>query len=189
MSILRGEHVCGAEYAGGLDNGLRRLLHNPEKIFKGLVKAGERVLDIGCGPGTFTIDLAVMVGEKGSVVAADLQERMLEMMEEKAKRCGLNGRIKRHQCKKDSIGLEEEVDFINCFFMAHEIPDQDRFFSELNRALRKGGRLFLVEPKLHVGKATFLKEVALAEKLGFKRLESRKVFFSRALIFEKVFSI
>lgn len=189
MSILKGEHVCSAEFAGGLDNGLRRFLHNPVKIFKGLIRQGERVLDIGCGPGTFTIDLAAMVGEEGGVVAADLQEKMLKLMEAKVKGCGMSGWIRTHLCKKDTIGLDEEVDFINCFYMAHEVPDRERFFTELNRALRVGGRLFLVEPKVHVGKASFLKEVALAEKLGFKRGERRKVFFSRALILEKVFSI
>jgi ubiquinone/menaquinone biosynthesis C-methylase UbiE len=43
------------------------------------------VLDIGCGPGFFTIDMARMVGDSGRVIAADLQAAMLQ----KAQNVGL----------------------------------------------------------------------------------------------------
>jgi len=51
-------YVCPAEFAGSLDNSFRRWLHNPQKILKPYIKEGMTVLDLGCGPGVFTVLLS-----------------------------------------------------------------------------------------------------------------------------------
>ncbi len=56
-------YVCPAEFAGSLDNPLRRLIHNPRKILEPYIRKGMNVLDLGCGPGYFTGELARLVGE------------------------------------------------------------------------------------------------------------------------------
>jgi ubiquinone/menaquinone biosynthesis C-methylase UbiE len=76
----RKNHVCPVERAGGLDNRIRRWLQNPRKILAPHIEKGTTVLDFGCGPGFFTIDLARLVGASGQVIAADLQEGMLDRL-------------------------------------------------------------------------------------------------------------
>jgi hypothetical protein len=60
-------HVC--PWWGGyfIDNPLRRLLHDPEKILRTYVKPGMTVMDIGCGMGFFSIAMAKIVGERDLV--------------------------------------------------------------------------------------------------------------------------
>ena len=70
--------VCPSWLAFVLNNPLRKLLQNPEKILKGLVQEGQTAVDLGCGPGFFTLPLARMVGESGRVIAVDLQSKMLD---------------------------------------------------------------------------------------------------------------
>ena len=50
--------VCPYWMAGLLDNPLRRLLHNPEKILAEFMHEGQTALDLGCGPGYFTMAMA-----------------------------------------------------------------------------------------------------------------------------------
>ncbi len=88
--------VCPVERAGTLDSSVRRWLHNPEKILKPYIHEGMAVLDIGCGPGAFTIDIAQMVGKSGRVIAADLQEGMLQKLREKIQGTALEERITLH---------------------------------------------------------------------------------------------
>jgi 2-polyprenyl-3-methyl-5-hydroxy-6-metoxy-1,4-benzoquinol methylase len=66
--------VCSWKHAFALDNPIRRLIHNPQKILGRYIKAGQTVLDVGCGPGTFSLAMAKMVGELGKVIAVDVQE-------------------------------------------------------------------------------------------------------------------
>ncbi|MBK7711908.1 MAG: methyltransferase domain-containing protein [Bacteroidales bacterium] len=82
-------YVCPATYSGSLDNFLRRLMHKPAKILSPFIKEGMTVLDMGCGPGFFTAELARLVGEKGKVIAADLQQEMLDKMILKVSSLGL----------------------------------------------------------------------------------------------------
>ena len=51
-------YVCSAKYSGGLDNGFRRFLHKPEKILSPFIREGMTVIDMGCGPGHFTLGIA-----------------------------------------------------------------------------------------------------------------------------------
>ena len=54
--------VCPVEKADRLDTRIRRWLQNPQKILKPYIKEGMTVLDFGCGPGFFSVDMAQMVG-------------------------------------------------------------------------------------------------------------------------------
>ena len=81
--------ICSWKHAFALDNPIRRLIHNPQKILGGYIEPGQTVLDVGCGPGAFSIAMAKMVGELGKVIAVDVQEEMLQIVREKAAQRGL----------------------------------------------------------------------------------------------------
>ena len=48
-------HVCPSWCGFFIDNPLRRLIHNPTKIFGPYVQPGMTVMDVGCGMGLFSI--------------------------------------------------------------------------------------------------------------------------------------
>ncbi|MDD5774075.1 MAG: methyltransferase domain-containing protein, partial [bacterium] len=89
--------VFPAERSGTLDNKLRRWMQDPKKILSPYVKEGMTVLDIGCGPGFFSIDIARMVGKSGRVIASDLQEEMLQKLRDKIQGTELEERITLHK--------------------------------------------------------------------------------------------
>jgi ubiquinone/menaquinone biosynthesis C-methylase UbiE len=176
-------YVCPAEFAGSLDNSFRRWLHNPQKILKPYIKQGMSVLDLGCGPGVFTIEIAKLVGESGKVVAADLQDGMLEIVAGKIKGSALEQRVTLHKCRENSIGLAEKMDFILAFWMVHEVPDHDRLFEELKSILKPGGTLYIIEPKFHVSRQAFQKMSDGIVSTGLKIGGMPSVFFSRTIMF------
>lgn len=180
-----GDRVCPARHAGWLASSLRRLVQNPESILRNLVHQGETVVDLGCGPGFFTLPLARLVGGKGRVVAVDLQEEMLERMLRRAERKGLAPRIRPHLCTADSIGYDGPADFALAFYMVHEAPDVARFMAETHGMLKEGGRLLLVEPQFHVTAARYRKTVEIALGSGFRLLSEPKMLLSRAALFER----
>ena len=67
-------HVC--PWWGGyfIDNPIRRLFHNPEKIVGPYVGPGMTAMDVGCGMGFCSIAMAKIVGDSGQVIAVDLQQ-------------------------------------------------------------------------------------------------------------------
>jgi len=176
-------YVCPAEFAGTLDNSIRRLIHNPRKILTPYITRGMTVIDLGCGPGYFTIGLAKLVGEEGKVIAADLQQGMLDKVVRKIGGTDLEQRIEIHKCQDDRIGVSEKVDFVLAFWMVHEVPDQQSMFEELISILKPGGRICIIEPKFHVTEKSFSRMIVLSETAGFKIIERPKVCLSRAVLF------
>jgi ubiquinone/menaquinone biosynthesis C-methylase UbiE len=178
-----GGGVCPAEHAGWLSTPLRRLVTDPQRILRGLAEPGDTVVDLGCGPGFFTLPLAEMVGEGGSVIAVDLQAEMLDMVLARAARKGLATRIRLHRCAVDSLGLEgERADFALAFWMVHEVPDAARFFADVHAMLKDGARLLLVEPRGHVGKQAFARTLELAAAAELALQARPHVAFSRAAL-------
>ncbi len=177
--------VCPVEIAGGLDNIFRKLIQNPKKILGEYVKEGMTVLDIGCGPGFFSIEIAKMIGKSGKVIAADLQEGMLEILKNKIRGKEIEKRIILHRCEKNKIGISEKVDLALVFYMIHEVPNQKKFFEEIKSILKPDGKLFIVEPKIHVSKKNFEVTINEAVAIGFKPIKKIKMFLSRAMILKK----
>lgn len=181
----KSKHVCPVERASSLDNRIRKWLQNPQKILGPYIKEGMIVLDIGCGPGFFSIEMARMVGESGRVIASDLQEGMLQKVRDKIQGTEFERRIILHKCDENRINLSERLDFVLAFYMVHEVPDQAEFFNEIGSILKPNGRIFIVEPPVHVSKRAFEETIRKAEDAGFIPVERPKVFLSKAVILEK----
>lgn len=162
--------VCPVERAGGLDSGWRRLVQNPRRLLAPYIRPGAVVLDYGCGPGFFVPDAARLVGEKGKVIAVDLQRGMLDLLERKPEMKGLETRVETRTCPEDAIGIDEPIDFALLFYVVHETPDQAKLFAELAALLKPDARALLVEPGFHVKRREFAETLDVAERAGLRLL-------------------
>jgi ubiquinone/menaquinone biosynthesis C-methylase UbiE len=180
-----GPHVC--PWWGGyfIDNRLRRWLHNPEQILAPYIQPDMTAMDFGCGMGMFSIAMAKLVGSKGRVIAVDLQQKMLDVLQKRARKAEMLDRICTHRCDPASIGINEPVDFVLAFYSAHEVPDLRRLLGEIHSRLRPQGRFMVVEPIGHVTAKDFRAMMSLATEIGLQEQEQPHVRLSRAAILVK----
>ncbi|MFC2169886.1 class I SAM-dependent methyltransferase [Acidobacteriota bacterium] len=179
------QRVCPAERAGSLDRKIRRWWHNPQKILRPYIKEGVTALDLGCGPGFFTVDMAQMVGKSGRIIAVDLQKEMLRKLKAKIRGTELEERITLHLCGENRIGVSDKVDFILAFYVVHEIPNHEELFFEMGSILKPSGQVLLVEPPFHVSKQAFEETIGKARSAGLTPVERPKILFSKAVILIK----
>jgi ubiquinone/menaquinone biosynthesis C-methylase UbiE len=184
MQKTESGRICPVEISGGLDNFFRRWIQNPTRILKPYLNPGYKVLDFGCGPGFFTIDIAQLVGETGTVYAADLQEGMLEKVRKKVNKTQMHNRIKIHKCEESGISLNDTVDFILAFYMIHEVVNQGKIFQEFKQLLNPQGKVLIIEPDFHVSKNDFNNMISRLEKTNFKIIERPKISFSRSILLQ-----
>jgi len=186
MNTKNHTQICPAWGAGGFDNSLRRLVQNPQKILKPYIREGMTVLDVGCGPGFFSVEIAKMLNGSGKVISADIQQKMLDKISKKIAGTPLGQRIELHKSDFDSLarGLIplSSVDFVLAFLMIHEVRNQRRFLDELTSLLKPDGLFLVVEPKLHVSKKAYNAMVSTLKDIGFTVVDNPKVFFSRAVV-------
>ena len=180
-------HVCPWWFVRSFDNPLRRLFHNPEDIFTPWVRGGMRVGDVGCGAGFNTEALARLVGPSGLVVAVDLQTRMLAMTKQRLERSGLLGRVELVQASETDLRItpDAQLGFAVAFWMAHEVPDVERLFSQVRSALEPGSPFLVTEPKLHVSRQAFETSVQAALRVGFVERDRPDVGLSRSVLLER----
>lgn len=178
-------HTCPWWLLFTFDNPLRKLIHDPIQILKPYIQLGSSALDVGCGMGYFTLAIAELAGKNGHVYAADLQPQMLTGLRRRAIKKDLLERIDLIQCSFDRIGITTEVDFTLAFWMVHEVEDQKSFLTEIYENLKSGGKLLIVEPKLHVSKSDFARTINIGEEIGFMAGESPDVRLSQTIILTK----
>jgi trans-aconitate methyltransferase len=93
-------------------------------------RAGERILDVGCGDGELT---AAIAASGARVVGVDSSAAMVEA----ARARGLEA----HAVAAEELAYESEFDAVFSNAALHWVRDQDRALAALARALRPGGRL------------------------------------------------
>ena len=182
MAKEKRPYICPVEYAGSLDNPIRKLIHKPHRILEAYISKGMTVLDLGCGPGFFTIEMAKLVGETGRVIAADLQQGMLDKVAGKIRGTDLEQRIELHKCQDDMIGISKKVDFVLAFWMVHEVTDQHRLFEELKSVMNPGGRIWIIEPRIHVTEKSFKMMISRLESTGLEIIERPGIWLSRSVL-------
>lgn len=107
------------------------------------LRPGERLLDVGCGPGLLAEMAAAAVGPQGEVFGVDLSPSMVALARQ---RCALLPRVAFEVA--DAIALPcdgERFDAVTCIQVLEYVADADRALAELKRVLRPGGRLLLVD--------------------------------------------
>lgn len=126
--------------------------------------------------------MAKMVGSSGSVTAADLQSEMLAGVKRRAEKSGLVSRIRLCEVDASGIHFDGVFDLVLAFWMLHEVPDQALMLGQVCRALKPGGRLFMVEPRGHVKAAAFDRALQIARNAGLTEVRRPRVSFSRAIL-------
>lgn len=185
MARLESNYTCPWWLLFTFDNPMRKIIHNPNKILRPYVSSGNTVLDVGCGMGYFSLELARLVGPKGKVIAADLQPQMLAGLEKRARNAGLQSMIQPHLCTPSKIGVAEPVDMIFAFWMVHEVSDRKAFLQELYSMLKPDGILLIIEPIIHVTRKNFEPTLDLGCELGFIEVAHPHIAISRSVIFIK----
>jgi SAM-dependent methyltransferase len=104
-------------------------------------KAGEQVLEIGCGTGAFTVPLAQAVGEQGAVVGADISTAMLAGANKRLAEVGLRNVLLVETDAQTHKFEPARFDLVASRFGVMFFADPAAAFTNLLTAARPGGRL------------------------------------------------
>jgi SAM-dependent methyltransferase len=105
-------------------------------------KTGERVLDIGCGCGSTTLDLAAATGTSGSVTGIDISRPMLDVAQRRAGDAG--ARISFIEADASVHAFKPEFDLVFSRFGVMFFSDPLKAFANIRKALSAGGRIVFV---------------------------------------------
>lgn len=167
ISKLGNRGPCPYALAWMVDNPLRR--RYTESVLDRIgVQSGERVLELGPGPGAFTVRAARRAEPGGTLVAVDIQPKMIAAVEKRVKEAGLTN-VETHVASAYELPLEDEsVDRAFLVTVLPEIPDRQRALAELRRVLKPGGVLSVTEEFLDPDYPLARTTVAWAEEAGFE---------------------
>lgn len=99
---------------------------------------GERILDVGCGPGFYCAELLEEVGPSGRVVGLDASAPMLALAE---RRCAGHENVELRAAEADALPVQDATfDGAISVQVQEYVPDVAVALGELHRVLRPGGR-------------------------------------------------
>lgn len=123
---------------------LYRLVRNPDRILKAAgIEEGQTVLEVGCGPGFFTIPAARIVGDSGRVYALDINPLAIEKVQRKVSEAGVSNV---ETVLADAARTElpdEDFDLVFLFGLARPVGGTDDIWAEVYRLLKPGAILAL----------------------------------------------
>jgi ubiquinone/menaquinone biosynthesis C-methylase UbiE len=121
---------------------LYSLFRDPCKVLNAAgLEPGQKVLEVGCGPGFFTVPAARIVGEKGSVYALDVNPLAVERVQQKIEKAGVTN-VKTILADAAQTGLpDQSFDLVYLFGFVRPIGTLESIWSELHRLLKPAGVL------------------------------------------------
>jgi len=163
------------------DNPLLPLLKNPYSSLETAgLRQGQKVLEVGCGPGFFTIPAAKIVGREGIIYATDINHQAIKKVEEKMRKYGIDN-IKPIQGNAANSGLQDSsIDLAFIFGLRYIAGGLSNLISEMYRILKAGGILSFEKTTGSDNK--LINEV---ERAGFIKTEKK----GRILVFAKIGNI
>ena len=184
LAKLNGGEPCPYALAWLVDNPVRRRYMGPVLDRIG-IRPGERVLELGPGPGAFTVRAARRTEPGGSLVAVDIQPKMIAALEQRVQEAGLTN-VETHVASAYELPLEDEsVDRAFLVTVLPEIPDRVRALAELFRVLKPGGILSITEEFLDPDYPLVRTNIAWAQRAGFELAECHGNWWVYTLNFRK----
>lgn len=152
-----------------LDNPFRRMINKPIDVIDSLdLDGSERVLELGPGPGYFSVEIARRLPH-GRLALFDIQPEMLDKARRRLQRSGF-GDVG-YTVGQAAAGLPFADSTFDVAFLAAvigEVPDQQNCLRSLRRVLRPRGRLVLAEMFSDPDRLSVRELRDLAEPAGFE---------------------
>jgi FkbM family methyltransferase len=132
------------KWAKVFDDPERDAWQKPHEVIHALaLKPDAIVADIGAGTGYFTVRLAHMT-PKGRVYGVDTEPAMVKHLAGRAKQAGL-ANVSAIQAKPGNPALPEKADLILFVDVYHHVEDRERYFRQLQKSLKPGGRIAVID--------------------------------------------
>lgn len=119
-------------------------VYNPQSVRllkEGGLKQGSCVLDMGCGTGLLSHEMAKIVGENGSVLGIDQSEQQLKLARAKSRKNEKFCSCSAYELKS----LDQKFDLIYCRFLLCHLLDPKAVLSDAFSCLNPGGVVVLEE--------------------------------------------
>lgn len=167
------------------NNSIDNFYQHPSNVLNNFISDGMRVAEIGYTNGFFTNLMAKKVGNSGMVYAIDI-----DASRSKYNTSGKNSNpIKNIFCiqskAKESFKIIGKLDFILFFYSLDKISNREFLFQNINRILKVGGILLIIEPIFESNISNFKDYINLSNKSGFKYLIKSDCTFNHKLLFIK----
>ncbi len=130
------------------------------------LKPGMIVCDMGCGNGFYTLKMAKQVAPKGEVLAVDIQQEMLRLLEARAKKDDIKGVKPVLGTLIDPRLPKGKVDLILCVDVYHEFSHPVHMLAKMRESLAPGGQIALAEFRLEDPKVP----IKLLHKMSKKQI-------------------
>ena len=161
---------CPASLARIVDNPFRRRYMRPVLGWTG-IQSGEQVLELGPGPGAFTIAAARQTGPDGRLIALDIQPQMIAQVQQRVLESGLSN-VETHVAGAYDLPIpDNSIDRAFLISVLPEIPDQTMALAELRRVLRPDGILSITAEFADPDYLFARETLRLLEQNGFTLIE------------------
>lgn len=145
----KGRRIAFTMSAAGapwLTRKIRQEEEDCEALLKDLrLKPGMTVCDMGCGNGFYSLKMAKQVGEKGVVLAVDIQREMLRLLQARAEEQGIENVKRILSTVADPKLPKGKVDLILCVDVYHEFSHPELMLRAMRDSLSPNGVIALAE--------------------------------------------
>jgi ubiquinone/menaquinone biosynthesis C-methylase UbiE len=137
------------------------------------VKPGSIVVDVGCGTGFLTQQVATRTQGRGSIVGVDLSPSMLQMAKDNLGKLALVGSVEFRVGDVEDLPVDDVfADAVVGNMILHHCPRPKRAISEMTRVLKQGGKLAVADLQKH--NERWLREDMADRWLGFEPSKVKK---------------
>jgi ubiquinone/menaquinone biosynthesis C-methylase UbiE len=179
-----GKGIFPSKYAFTLLLPGRKLILSPKKLIRQIKpERHSRILEVGPGPGYFSVDVARAIPD-GKLILFDIQQKMLDKAGRRLKKKGIKNV---ELVKSDGHTFpfpDEHFDIIFMVTVLGEVDEKETYLREFERVLKKGGRIVISEQK---GDPDIMREEDLEEMFSKEGFRIKERFGNRlyyTLVFE-----
>jgi len=104
------------------------------------IEKGFHVLDYGCGPGSYLVPLAELIGESGEIYALDANPLAIDAVKRLATKKGL-ANVRTILSDRETGLSPDSIDIVLLYDILHNLKEPDAVLTELYRVLKPGGIL------------------------------------------------
>ncbi len=167
--------VMGHQGASWLERPEREKEERPDKLLEILkIKQGMVIADIGAGSGYYTFRMSPKVGDKGKILAVDIQKEMIAILDKKIKDKNIKNVETIQSNEKDPKLPDGKLDLILMVDVYHEFNYPFEMVEKLIKALKVGGKLVFVEFRLEDQNVPILLVHKMSERQVIREMDQFK---------------